>query len=418
VFGKIKEFIVNKSNQVVIDQAVFSGSGFLTTIVLARILGPAEFGVYASVVLISYLIISIMNALVIQPFQVAPAEMSDQPSYHSFTFWVQLILLFILTIFIIIILRYQVKALDSFNQLNEGQIIYYVCFIFQDYFRKFFLAKSWVLSILMIDILTSVLQIVLLSLAFWNTDWTLNNIILWMGLTYLPGILLGILILKPWFNRLGNWPAYLKLHVETGGWMLLTSITQWWSGNLFFAVTGVFLGAQALGAFRLVQSILGILNVLLQTFENYVIPTATRLYNQSAQQAVEYLQKITLRAAPLFGVVLGILFIFANAIIQLTGGKEYAQYDYVVRGMAVLYALIFLGYPIKIAIRMLLLNKSYFLGYLFSLLFCMVSFRFLLNTWNLTGAMAGLIISQLIIMGYWQFILVKNKLFLWKKTEG
>ena len=123
------------------DQAVFSGSGFLTTVVLARILGPAEFGVYASVVLISYLIISIMNALVIQPFQVASTEISDQTSYHSFTFWIQLILLFILSILIFIILRYNIKALDSFNQLNEGQIIYYACFIFQDYFRKFFFSQ-------------------------------------------------------------------------------------------------------------------------------------------------------------------------------------------------------------------------------------------------------------------------------------
>ncbi|MDZ4707842.1 MAG: oligosaccharide flippase family protein [Saprospiraceae bacterium] len=418
MIGKIKELLTNKSNQVVLDQMVFSGSGFLTTVVLARILGPAEFGIYASVVLISYLIISIMNALVIQPFQVAPAEISDQTSYHSFTFWVQLNLLLILSVFIFIILRFNIKALDSFNQLNEGQIIYYICFIFQDYFRKFFLAKAWVFSILMIDILTSVLQIILLGLAFWDTTWTLNNIILWMGLTYLPGIIMCIIILKPWFNHLSDWPSYIKLHYETGGWMMLTSITQWWSGNLFFAVTGVFLGAQALGAFRLVQSVLGILNVLLQTFENYVIPTATRLYKQSAQKAVKYLQKITLNAAPLFGILLGIIFIFAKQIIQLAGGKEFADYDYVVRGMAVLYALIFLGYPIRIAIRMLLLNKSYFLGYLFSLLFCIASFRFLLNAWNLRGAIAGLIISQLIVMGYWQFILVKNKLFLLKKSDG
>jgi O-antigen/teichoic acid export membrane protein len=315
-------------------------------------------------------------------------------------------------------LQFNIKALGSFNQLNESQLIYYICFILQDYFRKFFLARSWVLSILMIDILTAVLQIILIGLAFLSTTWSLNTIILWMGLTYLPGIILCIMILKPWFEQISLWPSYLKLHYNTGGWMLLTSVTQWWSGNLFFAVTGVFLGAQALGAFRLVQSVLGILNILLQTFENYVIPTATRLYNQSTQKAVNYLQKITLRAAPFFAGVLLILFIFADTIIQLAGGKEFAEYDFVVRGMAVLYALIFLGYPVKIAIRMLLLNKSYFLGYLFSLLFCLVSFRFLLQAWNLNGAMAGLIISQLIVMGYWQFILVKNKLFLWKRTEG
>ena len=55
--------------------------------------------------------------------------------------------------------------------------------------------------------------------------------------------------------------------------------------NLFIVTSGVYLGVAALGAFRLVQSLFGILNLVLQTFENYVLPQASVKYNESATKA-------------------------------------------------------------------------------------------------------------------------------------
>ena len=92
----------------------------------------------------------------------------------------------------------------------------------------------------------------------------------------------------------------------------------------------------------------------------------------------------------------------------------YADFGYVVQGMAALYFVIFIAYPVRMAIRVLVLNNNFFYGYLFALVFSLLSFTFLLETWGLIGAIIGLITSQLILMAYWQYILIQNNFRLWK----
>ena len=80
-------------------------------------------------------------------------------------------------------------------------------------------------------------------------------------------------------------------------------------------VSGIYIGLEALGAFRLVQSIFGVLNILLQTFENYVLPKASRLYALNKQHSKDYLKKITWQGGFLFAPVLLLLAIFSENML-------------------------------------------------------------------------------------------------------
>lgn len=82
--------------------------------------------------------------------------------------------------------------------------------------------------------------------------------------------------------------------------------------------------------------------------------------------------------------------------------------------MSVLYVLIFIGYPVRIAIRALILNKIFFKGYLLTFFFGLLSSYLLLSFFNLAGAIAGLIGSQIILLTYWQIQLHKKEFILWK----
>lgn len=107
-------------------------------------------------------------------------------------------------------------------------------------------------------------------------------------------------------------------------------------------------------------------------------------------------------------------FIFSEQIIRFAGGSEYTEYAYLVKGMALLYFVIFAGYPIRMSIRMMILNRLFFIGYVISFLFSLITFNFLLKEWHLWGAIIGLIINQLIILSYWQYALIKKEFILWK----
>ena len=81
----------------------------------------------------------------------------------------------------------------------------------------------------------------------------------------------------------------MKANKEQGCWMLLKEILNLWSNSLFTVASGIFIGIEALGAFRLVQSLFGILNMVFQTFENHLLPEASRLFQTSVKESKAFL---------------------------------------------------------------------------------------------------------------------------------
>lgn len=404
----------SKKMMVLTDQIIFSGNSFLLTILMARILNPEKFGVFASIILGLYLCISILNALVVQPYQVSIAKEKNKQVYTSFSFFFQIILVAITLILLNTLSFIQLDFLFEFNALIMPLMLFAFGFIMQDYFRKIFLAQSEIEATILIDGLTAFLQISILIAGLFLFSFSLNHMLWLLGLAYLPSILMGTVLLGPSLAKLDLWKSFMKSQWNQSKWLILTAMVQWWSGNLFVVMSGVFISIEALGAFRLVQSLFGILNILLQTFENYVLPQASSLLHESASKAQRYLKSVGLRSFALFTLIISLVFAFSEQIIQLAGGAQYVSYAYVIKGMSILYLIIFMGYPIRLSIRALILNKSFFLGYLISLAFSLMSFQYLLHNWGLVGAISGLIASQIIVLSYWQFILIQNKFIIWK----
>ncbi len=404
----------DKKYLVMTDQAVFSGNSFVATILIARLFGPEDFGVYAAILLFIFLVMSVLTSIIIQPLQVTMARVENKHAYLSFSFWLQLALLTIVILGVAVTLTLDLAVFVPYQNLIVGIVILMSGYIMHDFFRKLFLASAKIKSVLTIDSLSAVSQLtILLTAWFWKTP-SFDQFIIILGLGYTPSILFSMFLLKPNFEQITLWKKFGLTHYRQSRWLLLTALVQWWSANLFVVASGIVLGIKALGAFRLVQSLFGVLNMLLQTFENYALPQASIKLAQSEDMARMYLKEISTKSAIAFGSVLLIVFIFAQPIIVLAGGQNYADFAFVVQGMSVLYFVIFMGYPIRLAIRALLLNSNFFIGYLFSLAFSLLAFKFFLETWGLLGAIGGLITSQLILISYWQFILIKHNFRLWK----
>lgn len=406
--------LINKNTIVLADQAVFSGGSFLITVLLARSFEPGQFGLYSSITLFNYAIVSLLNAVIIQPLQVSLGKVEHQKSYISFNFWAQLILVALISFGLSVLMGFNFDFLKDFTKLGWGVLIYFTGFILHDYFRKLFLAKADTKSAFIIDFITTIAHITILSLVYFKHAFSFELTMYYIGLCYIPACIISIIKIKPTFKNLTSWNSYLLMHIQQGSWLLLTTLTQWWSSNLFIVTTGYYFGKTALGAFRLVQTLFGLLNLVLQTFENFVLPEASRKLAVSQADAKQYLVGITKKSGILFGIILTILFIFSKQIIVLVGGEKYQDFAYIVQGMSILYVFIFIGYPIRLSIRMLVLNSRFFAGYVISLIFSLITFRYLLQEFRVNGAIIGLIASQIITLAYWQFILFKNKFVLWK----
>ena len=410
-------FSIPKKITSLVEQGVFSGTTFLTNIALVKLLDLEQYGIFASLILVAHLLLGITQALVIQPMQVHLGKAGDQVSYH-------LILLFLqLSLMLFFILAFVIMKLANLNFLSSGQlyffpfVLYLVSFLLFDFYRKFFLATGNVITALVIGIIQSVSTFGLLLFSISDaTTGSLTAYLYLLALAYAFPIVVATVIYcrqlaLPDINTLKK---YLKVHLIDGQWLLYAAVVQWLSGNLYVMASGVLIGIEALGVLRFVQSLLGVINIILQTIENIVLPQLSRAYQVSLEHCYRTFQSTI---GPYQVVVLSglaLLFVFAGEVLQIAGNAAFAQYAYVLRGMILLYVIIIAAYPIRLLIRITELNKSYFTAYLISFLFSLLSYQFLLTSFGVSGAILGLIFNQLILQTVWLVILNKNRYDVWK----
>lgn len=393
---------------VLIDQAIFSGTSFLTTLLIAQMLPMEVFGVYSAYLLGIYLVMMGIGAFVILPFQVWVMQKKDTKEYTIFAFWFQLTS--------VLIIMFLFFILNGFFHLNlpVSFVVFGAGFIIHDFGRRMFLALNQLKSALYLDLI-SCFGLVIGMYFFSISDYKdLNSLFAYLIPAYSVSFFWLIKIVQPKFLNKRVLIESFVLHVKEGKWLFFTAIIQWWSSNLFVVASGIYLGAAALGALRLAQSLMGVLNVLLQSFENYILPQTASKINIDLKQGIYYLVNISKKAGLVFLPVLLLIIFFSKPILVLAGGADYESYAFVLQGMALLYVLVFISQPIRLLVRAMILNQHFFYGYLFSLLFALIFSHYLLSNFALLGALIGLAGSQMLLIIYWSFILKSKNIQLWK----
>jgi O-antigen/teichoic acid export membrane protein len=406
--------LLNRKTMLLTDQAVFSGSSFLVTVVLARLLSVQEFGTYAGLVLVLYLAVSGISAFVLQPLQVSLPLVRRKDDYLAFTLWSQSGLTLALVAATALVLMLPLPIMTSLSDVRPALLVFSAGFLMQDYYRRRLLAEDRVEQTLLADILLAGGQVGALLILLAGPPSDAGRAILFLGMAYALPLSFMLWITLSGHRPSLRWRVYARMHLRQGRWLFSTAVVQWWAGNFFVVASGFLLGSAALGALRLVQTVFGVLNILFQTFENYLLPQTAGKMQESLESGIAYLKKNSLQPMFYVAVLLAVLFLFSDSVIVLAGGEVYREYGFLVKGMAVLYVLIFAGYPVRIAVRALIMNKVFFEGYVLTFLFGLATSWLLLTHFELAGAVAGLILSQIILLVYWYIKLAKRNIVLWK----
>ena len=404
---------------VLADQAVVSGSSFATNIMIARTLGVAEFGKFSVLILAQLFLLSIQQAVSSGILQVMTArfEGDEKRRYIRGVFYSQ----WLFFIGLILLSFSAVLLFPAFSKLYAGLWIPAVAgtllFLLQDFLRKTLLTLAQAFRAFAIDALTNFLQLGVLALFIHYRQLTLVNACYIISLTFLPSVAMGIWWVRPgWFC-----PDALRLafqvHKGQARWMLLSALLQWFAGNLFVVAAGWWLGLAALGALRLAQYIFGLLNVVLQAIENYALPQASRIL-ASPGEFKKYLLNVGKKSVLLMAPVLILLVLFAKPLLAFSGGISYTGYAYVIYGLAAAYLLIVTGIPVRIALRVRLLNNHYFAGYALAAAFSLSTAKWLIMRWDLAGVLTGLIVTQFIVLTYWFIILKTKRSASWKSSTS
>ena len=397
------------------DQAIVSGSSFLTNIMVARSLGVNNYGKFSVVILVQLFLLSVQQSISSGIYQVmfSTMEGDEKRKYTNGVFYLQCLLYLLFAMVGVLVYFLFPTVTRGYQTIYMPALIGTLLFLFQDFLRKILLTKQNEGRALLIDLITNFVQIILLAVFAFTAKLSLSLACWIIALTFIPSIIAGVFWVKPGLLSFINMKWAANIHKVQSSWMLMSALLQWFAGNFFVVAAGMWLGIAALGALRLAQYIFGLLNVLIQAIENYALPHASSL-QKIPIEFNGFLKNVLQKAVFIIGPLLVLLSIFSKQLLRIAGGVSYLDYSYVIYGLSLVYILIIIGLPIRIALRVRLLNQHYFVGYLLASGFSMLTARWLIKDWNLMGVLAGLFLTQLIIVVYWSTILTRKKILTWK----
>jgi O-antigen/teichoic acid export membrane protein len=413
-----KEWVVQKfkkSGPVLFDQAILSGTSFLTGIFLARFLGIETYGLFALLWMIVLFGLSFSQALITKPMlSLGPQiEPENKAEYFSSLHANQLI--FSVLSFVVSVLGLSIFASFAKNELLSIDLIFKISiiltfFLNYDFYRKYFFVSEQLKWPILIDSLLASFQLSGILVLYFFDMLSLESVLSLIAFIYAFLTLICFRqIIAPNFEIKRLKSVFVK-HYDFAKWLIGTALLQWLCGNFFIIAGGGILGTAAVGAIRIAQNIIGLTHVIFLAMENIVPVYAAKKFKIGGINSLyKFLKKLSIQSGTVIILILITLSAFAPLIIKFLYGDEFVSYSYILVGFCIIYLLVFIGHPLRFALRTLQLTKPIFIAYLLGAVFSLVTAYPMLINWGMYGLLAGMFITQLLAQVVYIICLFKIK---------
>jgi O-antigen/teichoic acid export membrane protein len=392
------------------DQGVISGTNFLVSLALARVMEGAEYGLYVFGFTTLIIIEGLQNNLVSAPLNVISVRKSRtewrELVFHSILFYVIISLLVVATLsasyFLLLGTTYSGNAIVLLN-LN----ITAVAFMGSELLRKSFLSILDIGSTLLLDVIAySIRSLALLAVFF--LDVTSSVVVLhFISFGSLVSILIGLRKLKLDL-RLMKFNKLVMIEIfDFGKWTLLDWLPFVLSGQLYVYIVTFVLGNEATGALGAIRNFVAPVSILLVSLMNYVLPYFSGTYAKKGGAAfkttlVSFFAKLIL----ILAVYLTVINVFAGDLLTLVYGK-YGEYAFILLLLSLGVALNILFKPFDIYIRVICKPKYIFLSRIGSATVSTLLCYPLVKNYGLSGAAFSYILSQAGMLAMLSFFTMK-----------
>ena len=411
----IKQFFnkTKSSGLVLIDQGIVSGTSFITGVLLTRFLGLKEYGVFVLLWMVILFGLSITQALITKPLLSLEPKMNEKESenYIRSIHGLQLLISLLATLLSIIGLT----ILSQFEKFRTLDILTIIglsgalgLILLYDYYRKYFFLKNDLKTPLLTDAILAVVQLSGIFILYQSDCLNISNFFLVLVFTYLLTCGIGFLKTPSVSFEKEALSTVFQKNYDFSKWLLGTVGLQWICGNFFIICAGGILGTAAVGAVRIAQNVIGLTHVIFIAMENVVPVSAAKVYhNGGTRKLYTFLKTISLQIGWVVMSILVLLSVFSPQILGLLYGEEYIVYSYILIGFCIIYLLVYIGYPLRFALRTLEMTKPIFMAFAFSAAFSIIVATPMLRYWGIYGLLIGLFLTQLIT----QFVYIIS---LWK----
>ena len=412
--------MTNSKVLVLFDQAIVSGGNFALGILMARLLGLETYGLYCILWMGILFALNFHQAFMTKPLMslFASKKEAEQATYLKGLFGLQ----FYISAACMVLPALVFGGLKILNISDEWVCYVPLCgfltavYLLQDFLRKSFFVKQQYHQPVLMDLVLYVPMLLALPTLYYFNRLDLNTSLWVMVILYTLSSGLGFYLFwkKNWtgtnHSSLTTYHYSLikisKEHYHYSFWLLGTSLVQWFSSNFFLIAAASVLGTMAVGALRMAQNMVGLCHVLFLAMENIIPAKAAQHFFDSGKTAMYvYLKKISFLGSLPILLMLGGLTFASLSLIEFLYGAEYQSYSYLVGAYALLYIFVYIGFPLRFALRTLQYTSPTFIAYCLSAGTSMLIAFPMAEAWGIAGIIAGLIGTQILTLLVYIFFL-------------
>ena len=383
------------------DQAIASGVTFLTGLLIARLVGPEQFGVFGLLMMVVLFFNSIQYALIVSPMLSIGPQLpeQDQRAFYAAQGCAALLLIIVSTLLTLagssVLAAVEPKwRIDGYLMALTAAV---ACVQLHEFYRRYFFASGepkragassmWRYSLQGIGLVVLfVSEVTDLNVLFWLVA---ASALIGGGLAHRHDRLVGF-----HFEALRRFRERTWI---TGRWIFGSTILQWLTGNYFAVVAGVVIGPIAVGALRAVQQLLAPIQIVTLAATN-VIPViaAEKLKSGGVREMNWFLLKVSVSGGIVTAVIGVILTLGGDFWLVFLFGSKFSGYGYLIPWLSAALLLFYWELPLQAGLRALEDTRALFYGYVFAAICSLISAHWLIQAWGIEGAAVGIMLSHVI----------------------
>ena len=334
---------ITTGSWVLTDQAIVSGGSFLATILLARSLGPGEFGVYAWALIGILLISEVPASIVLSPHSVVGARLeSAEYVIHTSTMAALQLVIAVASAVVIFLAALPAELIaPGSGEVFMAAAVGVLGWQFREFVRRVLQTVGrWRGSFLIAAIGASVQLIGLMVLL--NLDALTASSALWvLGAASAVCTVVGALMTRGAFAPRVSYRSAKEAWV-LGRWLLGSQAAAQVGKYVEGIALPVFAGPAAYGLYRALTQLIGVFDLPIKALGNFLRPSFSRLA-VGGPVAVDVVVRPLLWSGCLALVAAAaVAGVFGRQILQLVYGDEYVVVGHLVFVVA-LYPLLTFG---------------------------------------------------------------------------
>jgi O-antigen/teichoic acid export membrane protein len=387
-----------------VDQALVSGINFITNVILARVLGLHDYGIFALAWTTVLFANSLQWAFIVSPMMsVGPKqEPGDRPLYYGSVLLQEIVFALVCAVAVFVAVRVSATYFPQWDVYHLGAPLSFatLSYLLQDFVRRYLFSTRQSKRALASDAVSYLTQLPIILFLSQRAHFSSQAALWVIAATSLAGFAVGCYCFEPVRLQFSSLREVFVRHWKISRWLAPSAFMQWSSGNLFAMAAPIYYGAAAAGILRAAQNIVGVAHIWFLGLDN-VVPAeaARRMHSKGFDACFHYIKQIMWR----WGMIT-LLFVTVVAVrpalwLKLVYGAKYAGYGHVLQLYAVMYLMVFFAGPLRAGLQALEYTAPIFWSYLamtgFSILFAGPFAKRL----GLTGVMLGMIATQVLFQG-------------------